>query len=120
MATTISVALRERSYDIEIGRGLLVSAAEFIRRRISLSRAIVVTDSNVRVPHAEAVARSLAGGGISVDLLAVPAGEASKSVAESERLWNELARLKTDRKSVVVAVGGGVIGDLAGFVAATF
>ena len=120
MVTTIRVALSERSYDIEIGRGLLSTASEFVRRPVAPSRAIVITDSNVRSPHAERVAQSLAMGGIPVDLLSVPAGEASKSVAEAERLWNELVRLKADRKSVVVAVGGGVVGDLAGFVTATF
>ena len=64
--------------------------------------------------------QSLAAGGIRRDLLSVPAGEASKCVAQAERLWNELSRLKADRKTVIVAVGGGVVGDLAGFVAATY
>ena len=120
MATTIRVALGERSYEIEIGRGILPTAAGFVTRRMKISRAIVIADANVRQPYAEPVSAALAQGGIPADLLEVPAGEASKCVAQAERLWNELTRRKADRKSAIVAVGGGVIGDLAGFVAATY
>jgi 3-dehydroquinate synthase len=120
MPTTIRVALAERSYDIEIDRGNLARSAAFIGQRRSCSRAIVISDSNVGPLFGPAVAGSLAAGGIGHDLLTVPAGEESKSVAQCERLWNELSRLKTDRKTVVVALGGGVVGDLAGFIAATY
>jgi 3-dehydroquinate synthase len=81
---------------------------------------VLITDSGVRQPHGEIVGRSLTASGIRSDLVEVPAGEASKSVAQAERLWKELIELKSDRKTAIVAVGGGVIGDLAGFVAATF
>src|SRR5262245_21069157 len=120
MATTIRVALADRSYEIEIGRGNLREAVTFIAQRRKCRHAVVITDENVRPLHAQATVESLAAGGIRADMLSIPAGEASKCVAEAERLWNELSRLKIDRKSVVVAVGGGVVGDLAGFVAATF
>src|SRR5690606_35596681 len=70
--------------------------------------------------YARRVAEGLTGAGLRTDLLAVPSGERSKSVAEAERLWNGLLACHADRASVVVAVGGGVVGDLAGFVAATF
>ncbi|MCU0877316.1 MAG: 3-dehydroquinate synthase [Pirellulaceae bacterium] len=120
MPTTIRVALGERSYDIQIGRGLLTAVASLARERLAASRVVLVTDSGVRRPHAEFVAQSLAAVQVAVELLEVPAGEASKSVAEAERLWNELAARKVDRKAVVVAVGGGVVGDLAGFIAATY
>jgi 3-dehydroquinate synthase len=120
MATTIRVALGERSYDIEIGRGLISSAAGFIGRRLPAGRAIVVTDEQVRGLYAQRVVQALAAGGWQADVLAVPPGEASKCVATAERLWNDLARLLADRKSAIVALGGGVVGDLAGFVAATY
>ena len=64
--------------------------------------------------------RSLLAGGVKVDILTVPSGEQSKCLAEAERLWNKLLELKADRKTLIVAVGGGVIGDLAGFVASTY
>ena len=121
MTTTIRVALGDRSYEIEIGRGNLARSAAFITQRLpQCSGAVVITDENVRVPHAALVAQSLANTGLKCEVLCVPAGEASKCVAEAERLWNRLAGLKVDRKTAVVAAGGGVIGDLAGFVAATF
>jgi 3-dehydroquinate synthase len=120
MARTIRVELKERAYDILIGHGTLAEVGRFIEGRCAAKRAILITDVNVRQPHAERVQTALVGGGIGVDLLTVPPGEPSKSVAEAERLWNELSRLRADRKTIIVAVGGGVIGDLAGFVAATF
>jgi 3-dehydroquinate synthase len=120
MPTTIRVALGERSYDIAIGRGTLAGAAQFVRDRSSAQHAVVVTDSGGCQPHAEQVRAALSGGGMRCDLLVVPAGEESKSVAQAERLWQRLLELKADRKTVVVAVGGGVVGDLAGFVAATY
>jgi 3-dehydroquinate synthase len=120
MATTIRVALGERSYDIEIGRRNLATFADFLKPRLKCSRCVVIADANVRSPHAEQAIKSLAAGGIRVDLLTVPAGEASKCVAQAERLWNELLRLQADRKTAIVAVGGGVVGDLAGYVAATY
>jgi 3-dehydroquinate synthase len=120
MPTTIRVALGERSYEIVIGRGNLSGAAEFVSQRCPAKHALVITDDNVRPLHAERVAHALTAGGIRTDMLTTPAGEATKCVAQAERLWNELSRLRADRKTVVIAVGGGVIGDLAGFVAATF
>jgi 3-dehydroquinate synthase len=121
VTTTIRVALAERSYEIEIGRGLLAGAAQFVRARLPDCRhAVVVTDANVRSPHAEGVARSLQATGWRADLIALPAGEATKCVARAEEIWQQFVELKADRKTAVVAVGGGVIGDLAGFAAATF
>src|SRR5689334_12307300 len=111
MTTTIRVALSERSYDIEIGRGRPASLAAFIGQRRACSRAIVISDSNVAPLHGKASVEALAAGGVKADMLSPPAGESSKRVAQAERLWNELARLGADRKTIVVAVGGGVVGD---------
>jgi 3-dehydroquinate synthase len=120
MPTTIRVALGQRSYDIAIGRGTLAAAGQFLLDRLPAKYAVVISDAGVRQRHAELVSRSLAASGIRSDLVEVPAGESSKSLGDAERLYGELVKLKADRKTVVVAVGGGVIGDLAGFVAATF
>jgi 3-dehydroquinate synthase len=118
--TTVRVRLSERSYDIEIGRDCLHEAATIVADRLSARHALLITDENVRDPHALRVMSALSDRGVRTDLLAVPAGEESKSAAQAERLWNALAERNADRKSIVVAVGGGVVGDLAGFVAATF
>jgi 3-dehydroquinate synthase len=120
MPTTIRVELRERSYEIEIARGNLAAAGQFVTSRLPARHAVVITDSHVRQPHAEKAAESLTRAGVRCDTIEVPAGEASKSAEQAEALWNRLVELRADRKTVVVAVGGGVIGDLAGFIAATF
>jgi 3-dehydroquinate synthase len=120
MASSFRVALGDRSYDIEIGRGNLPSLAKFIQARRKCSRAVVITDDNVAPLHAKVAVAELSAAGVRTDLLTVPAGEGSKSVAQAQQLWNDLARLKCDRKTIIVAVGGGVVGDLAGFIAATY
>ena len=116
----VHVRLDARSYEIEIGSGNLAAAGRFTRGVRRLTHAVVITDANVRPSHAECCAASLAAAGARVDVVAVAAGEASKSLAVAGRLWEQLLEFGTDRKSIVAAVGGGVIGDLAGFVAATF
>ena len=120
MATVVRVALAERGYDIEISRGNLSQLGTFIQQRRKVTHAVVITDDNVGLHHGASTLSALATAGIRAELITVPAGESSKSVAQADRLWNELTRLKTDRKSVAVAIGGGVIGDLAGFVAASY
>ncbi|MCA9208592.1 MAG: 3-dehydroquinate synthase [Planctomycetales bacterium] len=117
---TVHVALGERSYDIDIGTGLLATLGERLKLRLTPSHAVVITDSNVRVSHADAVVQNLRDAGIRHHLAVIPAGEASKNSESAAGLWNEMLAAGADRKSLVVAVGGGVIGDLAGFIAATF
>lgn len=116
----VRVALGQRSYEIEIGRGNLATCGQFIAQRVPSHHAVVIADAQVSKTHAGQVSRSLQAAGFRVDELTVPPGEASKCVAQLQRLWEDLLTLRTDRKSVVVAVGGGVVGDLAGFVAASF
>jgi 3-dehydroquinate synthase len=117
---TVRVNLGERSYDIEIGAGTLAETGRFTARREPVSHAVVVTDENVEQPHGLGAAESLGEEADRVDLVVVEAGEQSKSLATAAALWEKLLQLGTDRKSVLVAVGGGVIGDLAGFAAATY
>lgn len=109
----------DRSYDIVCGRNLLDSVGERLRGR-GATRAVVIADTAVADTHADRVIRSLRAAGIEPPLVTVPAGEASKCQAEAARLWKAFAELAVDRRTHVVAVGGGVVGDLAGFVAATF
>jgi 3-dehydroquinate synthase len=88
--------------------------------RRAASHVVVVTDDRVEIPHARTAAASLARCDVDVDLLVVESGERAKSIEVAAQLWQKLLDLGTDRASVVVAVGGGVVGDLAGFVAATY
>src|SRR5207249_3492895 len=83
MATSIHVALADRSYDIEIGRGNLAQVAAFIQQRRKCTHAVVITDENVRPLHAKTTAESLGAAGVRTDLLSVPHGEGSKSVAQA-------------------------------------
>lgn len=109
----------DRSYDICCGAGLLDSLGPLLRDS-GARRAVVVADAAVAETHAARVVKSLKSVLIEAALLEVPSGEASKSVAALGRLWEEFARLAVDRRTHVIAVGGGVVGDLAGFAAATF
>jgi len=118
--TTVEVKLSERSYPIEIGTDNLSELGSLVSRWCRLSHAVIITDEHVEQPHAIAAATSLSQAGAEVDLLVVQPGEATKNVTSAAGLWDKLLELGTDRKSVVVAVGGGVVGDLAGFVAASF
>ena len=109
----------DRSYEIVVGSGVRGSIGAALAAA-GARRAVVIADATVLVPHARDVSHALAASGIQVATLSVPSGESSKSVTELHRLWNEMAGLAADRQTHVVAVGGGVVGDLAGFVAATF
>jgi 3-dehydroquinate synthase len=115
----VRVRLGPRSYDIALAVGDLAGIGSFARQRSRGALAFVVADANVR-PHAEAVAAALAAADFRAETAELPPGEAQKSLASVSLLYDRLADLHADRKTLVVAVGGGVIGDLAGFVAATF
>ncbi len=116
---TVHVNLDQRSYDIAIGTDNLSDIGQRYSSQWPLTHAVVITDTNVQ-SLADVVTSSLQQAGVRTTLCLVPAGEPSKSISEASRLWDELLSQGTDRKSVVFAVGGGVIGDLAGFIAATF
>ena len=108
-----------RSYIIHVGDTILQDIGVLLAND-SVQRAVVVSDQAVSATNGKTVTEVLQDASITLDHLSIPSGEASKSLAESERLWNEFARLKIDRKTAILAVGGGVVGDLTGFVAATF
>ena len=111
--------LPDRSYAIHVGSDILRQLGPRLAAA-GCRRTVVIADAAVVEPHATAVAAGLQRAEVAVELLTVASGEASKSLAEAGRLWESLAELGVDRQTVVVAVGGGVIGDLAGFVAAGF
>ncbi len=115
---SLRVELGERSYPIAIVSGG-DGVGAFARSVSSGSLAWVVCDTNTR-PHAGRVAASLAAEGLRADLHAIPPGEGQKCLASAGMLYDRLAELRAGRKTLVVAVGGGVVGDLAGFVAATY
>jgi 3-dehydroquinate synthase len=117
---TVRVNLAGRSYDIVIGAGNLAGLGKFVIERARATHAVVITDDNVQEPHATRAADSLTQEKINVDVISIEPGEPSKSIDLAAGLWQGLLELGADRGSIVVAVGGGVVGDLAGFVAATY
>jgi 3-dehydroquinate synthase len=115
----VHVHLGERSYDIIIAESEGKEIGPFARERTSGSRALVVTDEHL-VPHLAVLIRSLEQSGFQVFSVVLPPGEAQKNLASASTLYDRLADQRADRRTLVVALGGGVIGDLAGFVAATW
>ncbi len=117
---TVKVALAEQSYRIHIGAGVLSQAGQLLADSVPLGRVIVITNPTVKGLYGELLEESLKAAGIKADLLEVPDGEAYKSLGSAGGLYTSLAGLLAERNTQVLALGGGVIGDLAGFVAATY
>jgi 3-dehydroquinate synthase len=117
---TVHVPLADRSYDVIVQPGILAQAGDSIRRLAGQRRCAVITDSNVARHHVPKLMASLAAAGLDASLHTIPAGEASKSFTCAAQLCEDLAEAHHDRKSLVIALGGGVVGDLAGYVAAIF
>lgn len=110
--------LGPRSYDIVVGEGLLPSAGESVAPLLGGGRTIVVTDGNVGPLYLETLQRALGGAGIDHAAVTLEAGEQVKSFGHLQALTEKLFQIGVDRKSLLIALGGGVIGDLAGFAAA--
>ncbi len=116
--TTVPVALGSRAYDIAIGRGLLAELGTRIAALKPGASAAIVTDETVAARHLEAAEAALAAAGIRAVRIVVPAGEASKSWDRLQDVCDRLLDARIERNDVVVALGGGVVGDLSGFAAA--
>jgi len=117
---TVHVDLGSRSYDIAITHHDASGIGPFVRKCLpQTSTVLVVCDENTQL-HGRAVQAALAARAFRTGFTTVPAGETSKSIVEVSSLYDALYELAADRKTCVVAVGGGVIGDLAGFAAATY
>ncbi len=116
----VSVELGVNRYDILMGHGLQEELRSFLQSRKYSRRSLVITDSNLAPLYGHRVLEAVKSAGLEPELCAVPAGESSKSLAEAERIYTQIIGMGMDRKSPIFALGGGVVGDLAGFVAATY
>ncbi len=117
------MALADRFYEVAIGpvliaEGLIAEAGEHIRPILSRPFAAIVTDATVHRLHADTLTRSLAASGIDGQFIVITPGEQSKTFAGLEDLCDRLLGLGVDRSDVIIAFGGGVVGDLTGFAAA--
>ena len=117
-AETIRVDLADRGYDILVGAGMMAELGYAIRTRFGVRRAFIVTDEQVAKHWLEPARQALSAAGCQTELIVLPNGEAAKSFAQLERLLDRLLDARIGRDGVVVALGGGVVGDLAGFAAA--
>ncbi|AHD01020.1 3-dehydroquinate synthase [Leisingera methylohalidivorans] len=118
MERKVHVPLGERAYDVVIAPGLLAQAGERIKPLLKRPQVAVVTDETVAAKHLEGLRAGLAAAGIEMTALALPPGESTKGWPQFSRAVEWLLEQKVERGDVVVAFGGGVIGDLAGFAAA--
>jgi len=116
----VDVSLGNRSYAIRIGSGLLARLGRECARLSLGKKCAIITDTMVGPLYAKAAVRSLAKAGFEPVVLMVPAGEKAKSIATVQSCYDRLAAHRLERRSFIVALGGGVVGDLAGFVAATY
>ena len=113
----VPVALGERSYEVLVGPGLIAEAGTRLIAALDARRVAIVTDEHVAALHLAPLRASLKQAGLSIVEIVLPAGEGSKCFAELERLLDQLLAARIERRDVVLALGGGVMGDLAGFAA---
>lgn len=116
----VSVDLGDQSYDISIGHGMGEELASFVKGRGYSKKSLVISDTNVAPLYGKMILNILKTSGLEPELYVVPAGESSKSLGEAEKIYTRIIGLGMDRKSPIFALGGGVVGDLAGFAAATY
>lgn len=116
----IRIELGERSYDIHIGEGLLDRAGELISSACKGKSAVIVTNRRIGNLYADRLVKSLEGAGISARVIVVPAGERYKTLKTVHTIYERMLDHRIDRSGIVIGLGGGVVGDMAGFAAATY
>jgi 3-dehydroquinate synthase len=117
---TLDVALGERSYPIHIGCGLLADAGTLLAPRLSARRTVIVSNPVVAAHWLAPLRQSLTGAGIASEAILVPDGESHKTLATLGDVLTRLLEIKAERSTTIVALGGGVVGDIAGFAAAVY
>ncbi|MDF2568485.1 MAG: aroB [Sporomusa sp.] len=116
----VKVNLAEHSYIIHILAGAISQVGQLMKGMLLGKKALIVTDENVGPLYSGVLADSLTEAGFSPSILVVAPGEGSKSLSTADKVFTQAISMGLDRKSPIIALGGGVIGDLAGFVAATY
>jgi len=116
----ISVSVGENKYPILIENGLLDQLGEEVKKIYKGKKIVIITDQSVFDHYGKKVVNQLTGEGFTTKIVVLPPGESTKSFDNLENIYNELLQFKLTRSNLIIALGGGVIGDIAGFVAATF
>ena len=117
---TISVNTSSKSYEINIGRGLLKNCGDLIKNTLESNRIFIVTDDNVAPLYLDTVKKSLEDSGITSKHLILENGETNKNINSIMKIYESMQDAKISRKDTVIALGGGVIGDMTGFAASTY
>ncbi len=117
---SVEIRAGQHRYDALIGAGLLGETGRIVRQRLGGERCAVISDENVTPLFAAIVLESLRGAGFAPELITIAAGEKSKSFTQAGALCEQLSLLELDRASFLVSLGGGVVGDLTGFVASIY
>jgi 3-dehydroquinate synthase len=118
--TTIQVALEARSYSIMVQNGVIGQTGSLLKTIHPAQNAIVISSKTILSLYGERLFRSLRNGGFQVEEVIIPEGERHKTLATLEKIYRALSRLRANRKTLLIAFGGGVIGDVAGFAAASY
>ena len=116
----LNINLGDRSYEIRIGRGILQNTAEWVLDIAKPSRVVIITHPSINKLYGQTLSSGFSDSNVPTDFIEVPDGEKSKSLVQTEQIYDHLLKLKCDRQTVLIALGGGVIGDLTGFIAATY
>src|SRR5438094_2496764 len=117
---SVEVRAGRRRYDVLIEAGLLASAGEFVKKRLRGPRCALILDSNIAPLFGDRVKQSLLSVGFQPTPITIPAGEQSKTLAQADAICDQMIAAGLDRQSFMIGLGGGVIGDISGFVAAIF
>jgi len=120
MLYDVTVDLGDRSYEIHIGAGILERIGGYCSGTGLKGKCLIITDENVGAHYADSVFQSLEKAGFEPSIVTLPAGEQTKCMEQLAKLYSECIKAGLDRKSFIVALGGGVIGDLAGYTAASY
>jgi len=119
-ANVVHASLGERSYDVHVGEGVLEASGGLIAGATKARAAAIVTNPRIGKLYAERVVKSLEESGITAHVITIPAGERYKTLNTVRRVYEKMLDHRIDRTGMVIGLGGGVVGDLAGFVAATY
>ena len=116
----VNLSLQDRSYSIYVSKGIIKDIYKYTHSFFPGGRVLIVSDTTVGRLYGSDCLQSLIKEGITAEIIKIPVGERSKSIEQLEKIYNKLSRLKVGRQDGIIALGGGVVGDLAGLAAATF
>lgn len=117
---SVKVELGANSYEVRVGSGLLPKVGRWLKEMGFSGKAVIIADTTVKGLYAEVLKKGLAAAGFNVTVLEIPPGEEQKTLKSAGRLYSALSAARAERTTPILALGGGVTGDLAGFVAATY